>query len=103
MADDPRPLDIAARFRPLFEPRAIAIVGASGGARTRANDVLDFTVEMGFDGAIYPIHPSAASIAGRPAYRSFGDCPTDIDYAFVAIGAARVPELLEAGGERVRF
>lgn len=103
MADDARAASIAARFRPLFEPRAIAIVGASAGNRTRANDVLDFTLEMGYDGAIYPIHPGAASIAGYRAYRSFAECPTDIDYAFVAIGAARVPELLEAGGERVRY
>lgn len=90
-------------FRPLFEPRAIAIVGASASARTRANDVLDFTLSMGFGGAVYPIHPAADTINGLTAYRSFADCPTPIDYAFIAIAAARVPELLRAGGERVRF
>jgi acyl-CoA synthetase (NDP forming) len=91
------------RFRPLFQPRAIAIVGASQSGRTRANDVLDFTRALGFEGAIYPIHPTAAKIGGLRAYRSFAECPGDIDYAFVAIGAARVPELLAQGGERVRF
>ena len=91
------------RFRPLFEPRSIAIVGASDSNRTRANDVLDFALGMGFSGDVYPIHPTAEKIAGFKAYRSFADCPTEIDYAFIAIAAARVPDLLERGGERVRF
>ena len=96
--DEPRQ-----QFRYLFEPRSIAIVGASNSGRTRANDVLDFTRAMGFRGPIYPIHPTATTIGGLPAYRSFAECPGDIDYAFVAIGAARVPDLLDQGGERVRF
>jgi acyl-CoA synthetase (NDP forming) len=95
--------NIKRRFRPLFEPRSIAIVGASSGGRTRANDVLDFTLEMGFAGKVYPIHPTATTIAGLTAFRSLADCPTDIDYAFVAIAAAKVPALLECGGERVSF
>jgi acyl-CoA synthetase (NDP forming) len=90
-------------FRPLFEPRAIAIVGASNGNRTRANDVLEFTRAMGFAGPIYPIHPTAAEIDGLRAYRRFADCPSEIDYAFVAIGAARVPELLATAEGRVRY
>ena len=90
-------------FEALLHPRAIAIVGASQKGRTRANDVLDFTRAMGFEGPIYPIHPTASSIAGLRAYRSFGDCPSEIDYAFVAIGAQAVPDLLEQGGNRVRF
>jgi len=103
MSPDRSGADVREHFRPLFEPRAIAIVGASASGRTRANDVLDFTLALGFEGAVYPIHPTAATIDGLKAYRSFADCPTGIDYAFVAIAAARVPELLRAGGERVRF
>jgi acyl-CoA synthetase (NDP forming) len=90
-------------FEALFQPRTIAIVGASQKGRTRANDVLDFTRAMGFEGAIYPVHPTASAIGGLPAYRSFAACPSPIDYAFIAIGAEAVPELLEQGGDRVRF
>lgn len=94
---------LRARFRPLFEPRSIAIVGASNSNRTRANDVLDFALGMGFSGDVYPIHPTAEEIAGFTAYRSFSECPTEIDYAFIAIAAAKIPDLLEQGGDRVRF
>jgi len=99
----PDDADLRRDFRPLFEPRAIAIVGASNTGRTRANDVLDFTRAMGFSGPIYPIHPSAATIHGLPAYRSLADCPGEIDYAFVAIAAARVPDLLAQASGRVRY
>jgi len=92
-----------ADFRRLFEPRAIAVVGASSNGRTRANDVLDFTRAMGFDGPIYPIHPKADRIGGLKAYRSFADCPTEIDYAFVAIGANKVTELIDTAAGRVGF
>lgn len=95
--------DVLRSFRPLFEPHSIAIVGASASSRTRANDVLDFTRAMGFTGNIYPIHPTARAIAGLKAYRSLADCPTEIDYAFAAIAAPKVPGLLERGGERLRF
>ena len=103
MSSDAKGGDVLSRFRPLFEPKSIAIVGASSGNRTRANDVLEFTRAMGFAGPIYPIHPGAAEIDGLRAYRSFSDCPTEIDYAFVAIGAARVPELLASARGRVRY
>ena len=103
MSPDANANDVLGRFRPLFEPKAIAIVGASNGNRTRANDVLEFTRAMGFAGPIYPIHPSAAEIDGLRAYRQFSDCPTEIDYAFVAIGATKVPELLATAQSRVRY
>ena len=103
MLPDANANDVLGRFRPLFEPKAIAIVGASNGNRTRANDVLEFTRAMGFAGPIYPIHPSAAEIDGLRAYRQFSDCPTEIDYAFVAIGATKVPELLATAQGRVRY
>jgi acyl-CoA synthetase (NDP forming) len=94
---------LRSQFRPLFEPRSIAIVGASNSNPTRANDVLEFALGLGFAGKVYPIHPTAEKIAGFTAYRSFADCPTDIDYAFIAIAASKVPDLLENGGDKVRF
>jgi acyl-CoA synthetase (NDP forming) len=103
MADNSSVCDVQNRFRPLFEPRSIAIVGASNSNPTRANDVLAFTRAMGFAGPIYPIHPTAESVDGLRVYQSFSECPTDIDYAFVAIGAGKVPDLLATAKGRVRF
>jgi acyl-CoA synthetase (NDP forming) len=91
------------RFRPLFEPRSVAVVGASATAMTPGNVFIRRIREFGFGGAIYPIHPSATAIDGLPTYRSLADTPEPIDYAFIAVAAAHVPGMLAASKGRVRY
>lgn len=91
------------RFGPLFAPRAIAVVGVSGRTVGQGNAFIRHLREAGYDGAIYPIHPSERTLEGLPAYPSLATTPTPADYAFVAIGAESVPEVLRAGEGRVRF
>ena len=59
--------------------------------------------EFGFEGAIYPIHPSAAEIDGLPAYRTLADTPQPVDYAYIAVSAAQIPAMLAAAAGRVRY
>ncbi len=98
-AADSAPVD----FAPLFAPRAVAIVGASADRITPGNTCIARLREAGYDGAIYPIHPSAEEIDGLPAYRSLGDTPEPIDYAYIAVAAARVPAMLREAEGRLRF
>lgn len=95
---------IRARFRPLFEPRNIAVVGASATRRTRSNTVIDQILRYGFDREkLYPIHPTATEIDGLRAYPSLQATPEPVDYAYVAIPAAGVPDLLSGAKGRLRF
>ena len=103
-AEQGRPLDDpCALFAPLFEPQTIAVVGASSTGVTIGNTFIDRLRESGFGGAIYPIHPKAATIADLTAYPSLGETPEPVDYAFIAVGADRVPPMLRAAKNRVRF
>ena len=95
--------DIHERFRPLFEPRTVAVVGASADGGGPGNNFLRHLRAYGFEGSIYPIHPSAAEIDGLKAYRSLGETPEPVDYAYVTVSAARVPSVLDAARGRVRF
>ena len=95
--------DPPAVFKPLFEPETIAVVGASSTGTTIGNTFIDRLRETGYSGAIYPIHPKAESIAGLPAYPSLGETPEPVDYAFIAVGADRVPPMLRAANGRVGF
>ena len=91
-------------FRPLFSPRNIAVIGASATRRTRSNTVMDQFLQYGFDrNKLYPIHPTATEIDGLPAYRSLQETPEPVDYAYVAIPAAGVPDLLAGANGRLRF
>ena len=95
--------DVIERFRPLFEPKTVAVVGASTKGGTLPNVFIRRIRDLGYGGAIYPIHPSADSIDGLKCYRSLGETPEPVDYAYIAIAAAQVPPLLETARGRVRF
>jgi len=94
---------ILQQYEPLFMPKTVAVVGASTKGAALPNVFIRRIREFGYTGAIYPIHPSAAEIDGLPAYKSLGETPEPVDYAYIAIAAAQVPPLLAAGKDRVRF
>ena len=103
-ADRPRDdLPALERFRPLFHPRTVAVIGASATKPTIGNTFIRRMQAFGYPGTIYPIHPKAAHIEGLPAYPSLGETPAPVDYAYVAIGAERVPALLTAAAGNVAF
>jgi acyl-CoA synthetase (NDP forming) len=91
------------RFRPLFEPKTVAVVGASTKGTALPNVFIRRIREFGYTGEIYPIHPSADEIDGLKAYRGLGDTPNPVDYAYIAIAAAQVPPLLKNARGRVRY
>jgi len=91
------------RYAPLFMPKTVAVVGASTKGAALPNVFIRRIRELGYDGAIYPIHPTAAEIDGLPAYRSLAATPQPIDYAFIAIAGAQIPGMLAAAEGRVRY
>ncbi len=95
--------EVRAFYRPLFAPRTIGVIGASATRKARANIFMEQCRELGFKGSFYPIHPKAAEIEGCKAYSSLGQTPEPIDYAFVAIPAAGVPDVIRAAKGNARF
>ncbi|MBI1988260.1 MAG: CoA-binding protein [Betaproteobacteria bacterium] len=91
------------QYEPLFMPKTVAVVGASTRGAALPNVFIRRIREFGFEGAIYPIHPSAAEIDGLPAYRTLADTPQPVDYAYIAVSAAQIPAMLAAAAGRVRF
>ncbi|HEX6005173.1 MAG TPA: CoA-binding protein [Burkholderiales bacterium] len=90
-------------YEALFAPKTVAVVGASTKGTALPNVFIRRIREFGYEGTIYPIHPTAAEIDGLTAYKSLGATPQPVDYAYIAIAAAQVPPLLAAGKGRVRF
>lgn len=93
----------ATDFSPLFRPRRIAVLGASGKRPNLANRFIRNIRAGGFDGTIVPVHPAADEIEGLPTIASLADVDEPIDYAFVALPGARVAEALGQGAGKVRF
>lgn len=65
----------------LFRPRSIAVIG--GGAWGRA--IIAQCRKMGFEGSVWPVHPTAAEVGGLPAFRSVADLPGAPDASFIGV------------------
>jgi acyl-CoA synthetase (NDP forming) len=97
------PQQVLDDFMPLFAPKTVAVIGASTKGTALPNVFIRRIREFGYDGAIYPIHPTAVEIDGLAAYKSLAETPQPIDYAYIAIAAAQIPPLLSSAQGRLRF
>ncbi|SDL86352.1 Acyl-CoA synthetase (NDP forming) [Nonomuraea jiangxiensis] len=77
-------------FLPLFEPRAVAVVGASTTRPNFGNLFLDFYRATGVP--LVAVHPSASEVSGVPAVPSLA--AANVDYALVAVPAERCAEVV---------
>lgn len=79
----------------LFNPRAIAVYGASSDPTKIGGRPLDFLKSSGYDGPLYPINPKSPEIQGLPAFATVSAVPGPVDMAIVAVPAPGVLAALE--------
>ncbi|MCY0859314.1 MAG: CoA-binding protein [Sulfolobaceae archaeon] len=88
----------------LFNPRGIAIVGASREPNKIGSVILRNLIEAGYEGKIYPINPNAQEIMGLKAYPSISAVEGTVDVAVISVPAPKVPDVIEdAGKAGVKF
>jgi acyl-CoA synthetase (NDP forming) len=71
----------------LFNPRSVAIVGASATPGKIGSRVVENLVGQGFSGEVYPVNPRGSEISGIPAVTSISELPGPVDVAYVLIPA----------------
>jgi len=91
---------IVAQMNRIMKPDAVAVIGASPEKGKIGNSVMKNLIDGGYQGDIYPIHPSADVIMGKKAYKSVKDVPGEIDIAVFAIPAKFVAQALIEVGEK---
>lgn len=79
-----------------FEPRGVAVIGASRQRGTIGGEILHNLLSYGFRGPIYPVNPSAVSIEEVTAYPSIEAVPGPVDLAVIVVPAAKVVEVATA-------
>ncbi len=72
----------------LFNPRSVAILGASDDPTRISGRPVRYLIEGGFHGDIYPVNPNRETVQGLKAYKSLADCPQTPDVALVAVPLA---------------
>ncbi len=90
------PIQDEEAFRILFNPRSVAVIGASGNPLKMGHQCLLSLRESAFPGPVYPIHPTGKEILGMQAYPSLNNVPGEVDLAILAIPASEVIFALQA-------
>jgi acetyltransferase len=101
---EPAPRDDAEllrRFQPLFDPRGIAIAGASSHPGKFGFVALHNLLRFGYRGEIFPIQRDGSEVLGRSALRDAGEIPHGrADLVFVCTPNRVNAELLRACAAR---
>ncbi len=83
-----------------FNPKSIAIVGASRDIHKVGFVTLKNLILAGFEGKIFPINPNASFILKRKCYASVLKVPEKIDVALIAVPAKLVLKVLRECGKK---
>lgn len=90
-------------LKALFEPKSVAVVGASKTPGKMGYEILTNLVRYGFSGPIYPINPKYSEIHDIRCYKTLLDVTEDIDLAIVAAPAERIPKIMgELGAKGIK-
>jgi acyl-CoA synthetase (NDP forming) len=81
-----------------FNPRAIAIIGASQDLDTISGQPLKFLKSHGYKGRLYPVNPRYQEVAGVKCYPSIADVPETPDLVLILVNSARVADILRECG-----
>ncbi|HSJ96889.1 MAG TPA: acetate--CoA ligase family protein [Myxococcota bacterium] len=91
-------------WKRLFEPRGIAVIGASRDLKRIGGQPVKYLSTYGYPGRVYPVNPNYEEIAGLKCYPSARDIDGPCDVALVALNARAVPQALrDCGAIGVRF
>ena len=87
-----------------FNPRSIAVIGASQDLITISGQPLHHLVSHAYAGRLYSVNPKYQEILGVKCYASIAALPETPDLALILINSSRAAEMLRACGEKgVRF
>jgi len=88
----------------LFEPRSVAVIGASLNPNKIGFKIVQNIIEMGYQGKVYPVNPRGGEILGHSVYTSLEDIDGEIDVAVISIPAPFVLNAVKTCGiNKVKF
>jgi len=79
-----------------FEPRSVAVIGASRQRGTIGGEIFHNLLNYGFNGPVYPVNPAAGEIQNVRAYPTVEAIPNPLDLAVIVVPATKVIEVAAA-------
>ena len=84
----------------IFEPRSVAVVGASADPSRIGGRPIAYALRAGFKGRLFPVNPNRDEIQGLKAYPTIEAIPEPIDFVLLAIPAKAVPAALASAAAK---
>ncbi len=85
---------ILERFRPLFNPKSVVLIGASNNPEKWGFTMLSQLLRGGYRGNVYPVNPNEGEILGLRMYSEVAGIPEAADLAVVLVPPDIVPEAI---------
>jgi acetyl-CoA synthetase (ADP-forming) len=78
----------------LFNPRSVAVIGASNIPGKWGCDILNLLLTRG-ERKVYPINRNRAEVLGVKAYPSLAEVPEPVDFAVITVSSEALPAAME--------
>ncbi len=82
----------------LFEPKSVAVIGASEREKSVGNILFKNIIDSGYKGRLYPINPKHSTIHGVQAHGSIEEIGARVELAIIATRPQTVPAIVEQCG-----
>ncbi len=91
-------------FHRLFNPRGVAIIGASAEPQRPGGNAVRSLIDRGFKGGVYPVNPKYEELHGIRCYAAVADIKEPCDVAVIALPAQAVgAAIAECGRQGIAF
>jgi acetate---CoA ligase (ADP-forming) len=97
--DERHHVAVTASLRPFFEPRSVAVVGASRRRGSIGGELFRNVLAADFTGTVYPVNRDGDPVAGVRGYRSVSEIPGGVDLVVVSLPA---PAVIPAAEDALR-
>ncbi|GHD68416.1 bifunctional acetate--CoA ligase family protein/GNAT family N-acetyltransferase [Jeongeupia chitinilytica] len=83
---------------PLFDPRSVAVIGASERAGSVGAVVLANLLESGYTGKVFPVNLRHAKVQGVAAFKHVRDIGSPVELALITTPSKTLPDVIEECG-----
>lgn len=85
-----------------FDPKSVAVVGASEAPGKLSSVIIDSLISSGFPGRVVPVNPKYSSVRGLKCFPSVSEIENGVDLAVYVLPSARTPEALRDSAGKTR-
>jgi len=87
------------RLDPIFNPRGVAVIGASNNPAKFGSMFFNALLDTKFP-CVYPVNPSEEEISGLRSFKTVQDIPGPVDYALISVPISRIIDVIEDCGRK---